>query len=288
MSANKSAIIVAILFVIGLTPAMVSAHGCGSFSIGIGLPIFPFWGGYYPSYSYSYPYYSYPYYYPSYPYYSTTVPAGGSTAAGVQVPDYDGLIAIGTKMKMQGTVQPITQTATQVQTSQAQALSQADKLSDDGIKAFESQDYSTAVEKLRMAVRLDPNDTTLPLMYAQALFANNEYENAGAVIVTLLTEMNTAQHPEILYPMGLYKNQMLLQKQIRNLERAVSMDPQNADMHLLLGYHYLAVGRINDAKAAIEPTLNDKHTEIAAQVLMKLIEQVKAPQSIPDANSPRN
>jgi tetratricopeptide (TPR) repeat protein len=105
------------------------------------------------------------------------------------------------------------------------------------------------------------------------------------VLVTVLGEMGPRQQPEIFYPLGMYKNQAVLQGQIKNLERAVSMDPGNADMHLLLGYHYLGIGKLDEAKAAIAPALNNKNTQIPAQMLITLIEQVKQSPKVLDTNS---
>jgi tetratricopeptide (TPR) repeat protein len=200
----------------------------------------------------------------------------------VQVPDYDGLTAIGQKMKMQGTVQPITQTASQAAASQP--ANPADKLVDEGVKAFSAKDYATASEKFRSAVRLEPNDTVLPFMYAQALFANNEYEKSASVLDTVLTEMGPRQQRDVFYPRGLYSNETVLQSQIKNLERAVNMDPKNADLHLLLGYHYLGTGRLDEARSTLAPALNDKLSALPAQALVNLIEQVKqTPQTDPNS-----
>jgi len=230
----------------------------------------PWWGWYswYPYYAYPY-YYGYPYYGSyygydtslgysmgggdTYNYYNYNNDATGplqpgSTINGMQVPDYDALRAAG-----QG---------------------QSDKLFDDGVLAFGKQDYATAIAKMQEAVRLEPEDTVLPFAYAQALFANNQYEQAAAVISTTLSEMSPRK-AEISFPRGLYKDENILNAQIRNLERAVLMDPANSQLQLLYGYQLMGSGKIDEAKVALNVAARDAKTAAAATSLLDVIERAQ-------------
>jgi len=249
------------------------------FVIGGFWPTWWCWNSWYPyywyPYSYGYSYYGYPYYgydasisYPmggdTYNYYNnnynTTGPLQpGSTVNGMQVPDYDALRAAGQK----GT-----------------AETQSDKLFDEGVKAFGNNDYATAVENFRMAVRLEPEDTVLPFAYAQSLFANNQYEQAAAVISTTLAEMNPHK-AEISYPRGLYKDAGVLDAQIENLRRAVLMDPRNTQLQLLYGYQLLGIGKVDDAVVPLTVAKNDPKTTAPAAALLDLIDRMKQPSNMP-------
>jgi Flp pilus assembly protein TadD len=223
------------------------------------------WGGWYPYYWYpwwygpSYGYYPYNYGSYNYNYYGSDY---GSTDYGMQVPDYNALSAVGQKMK-------------------AQPQTQSDKLFDEGVEAFGHQDYATAVEKFRMAVRLEPNDTVLPFAYAQALFANNDYEKAAAVITTTLYEM-APEKPEVFYPGGLYKDENILNAQIENLHRAVLMDPQNSQLQLLYGYQLLGVGKTDEAMVPLNTAKRDARTAPSATLLLDLLKRTEQPSTAPD------
>jgi Tfp pilus assembly protein PilF len=189
----------------------------------------------------------------------------GSYYAGVQVPDYDGLAAIGQKINTQAAQEPAVP---------PQNTSETDKLFDEAVKAFESQDYAGAAEKLRTAVRMEPNDVVLPFAYAQTLFAMTEYEKAAAVLYTALTEMGPKKQ-DVFYPRGLYKDEAVLDGQIKNLQRAVLMDPQNAEMQLLLGYQLLGTGKYDEAKAPLNAAARNARTATPAQALISLLDRVK-------------
>jgi Flp pilus assembly protein TadD len=241
-------------------------------------------GGYWPCYSYAryYWYGCHPYvWYGATPTacvvgsteniytYDTPAPlVPGTTVAGVQVPDYDGLNAIGQKIKTDAAVVPPTQ---------PDQPTDSDRLFDDGVKAFEAKDYATAIEKLRLALRLDPNDEVLPFAYAQALFAASEYEKAAAVIYTALSEMAPKQQ-EVYYPRGMYKDEAELNAQIKNLERAVSMDPANAELQLLLGYQFLGIGKYDAALVPLQVAQRNARTAAPASSLILLLEKVQTRQ----------
>jgi Tfp pilus assembly protein PilF len=222
------------------------------------------WDGWSPWYSYPWwPYYGYPGYgsINYYNYYDDSALQPGSTDYGMQVPDYNALSAVGQKMK-------------------AQPETQSDKLFDDGVQAFGRQDYPTAIEKFRTAVRLEPDDTVIPFAYAQALFANNDYEQAAAVITTTLAEMSP-QKAEVFYPRGMYKDENILNAQIENLRRAVLMDPQNSQLQLLYGYQLLGVGKTDEAVVPLNTANRDAKTAPSAAALLDLLKRTEQQSAAP-------
>ncbi|OHB45583.1 MAG: hypothetical protein A2178_02135, partial [Planctomycetes bacterium GWC2_49_10] len=223
----------------------------------------PWWNYYwypwysYPIYGYDRTYYGYPYdsgdttynynYYGNYG--STDVLVPGTTVGGVEVPDYNALSAAGAK-------------------------SDADKFFDMGVTEFGNSNYASAVENFRTAVRLDTADTDLPFAYAQALFANNEYEKASAVLTTALFEMSP-QKAEISYPRGMYADQSVLDTQIGNLKRAVLMDPTSGELQLLYGYQLLGVGKYDEAKVSLNVAKNNAKTAPSASMLLELADRMQ-------------
>jgi Tfp pilus assembly protein PilF len=245
-------------------------------------------GGYWPCYSYAryywydyHPWYWYgaapvayqvgggdTYNYYTYNYYGSgnTVESGGALKPGtiingVEVPDYDALKAAGQKASP-----PAEKPA---------EPTEADKLFDEGVAAFGDGNYPAAIEKFRRAVRIEPDDVILPFAYAQALFANTDYEQAAAVLQTALTAMAPAK-PEVFFPRGLYKDDAVLTEQIKSLERAVMMNPANSGLQLLYGYQLLGIGKADDAKVPLGVAQRDARTASPASTLLNLIDRVKA------------
>jgi Tfp pilus assembly protein PilF len=259
-------------------------------------------GGYWPSYSYAryYWYDCHPWYwygaepvayqvgggdtnnYYTYNYYgSDTTNTGnvsntgaltpGTIVNGVEVPDYDALRNAASK---QTTIPP--QAAQQaLPPQQPAAPTESDKLFDAGVTAFGAGDYAAAIAQFQRAVRLEPNDVILPFAYAQALFANTDYEQAAAVLQTALNDMSPAK-PEVFFPRGLYKDDTVLTEQIKSLERAVMMNPANSTLQLLYGYQLMGIGKMDDAKVPLGVAKRDARTAGPASTLLNLIDRVKA------------
>jgi tetratricopeptide (TPR) repeat protein len=253
-------------------------------------------GGYWPSYSYAryYWYDCHPWYWygaapvayqvdsgDTYNYYtyntyntgsgiSSTGPlTPGTVVNGVEVPDYDALRTAG----RQATVPP--QAAPQAPPQEPAAPTESDKLFDAGVTTFGDGNYPGAIEKFQRAVRLEPNDVILPFAYAQALFANTDYEQAAAVLQTALGGMAPAK-PEVFFPRGLYKDEAVLAAQIKSLERAVMMNPANSALQLLYGYQLMGIGKMDDAKVPLGVAQRDARTAGPASILLDLIERTKA------------
>jgi tetratricopeptide (TPR) repeat protein len=276
-------------------------HGGGHYSSHLFISV----GGYWPAYPCARYYWydcfpSYYYYNPApvvysyYPSYSPVIgaPAGtlapGSVVNGVQVPDYDGLNAVAMKLRVQQQAAaqppaPQQQVASQAQlpaptTSDPNKIqpTESDVLFDQAVKSFTDANYPAACQSLQRAVRLEPSDTVLPFAYAQALFANNQYEQASAVIATVLNEM-PADKADVFFPRGLYKTDALLTAQIKNLERAVKMNPASGDLQLLYGYQLLGTAQYDQALPALEITKKDPRLAPAADKLIGLLNKAKQP-----------
>ena len=173
------------------------------------------------------------------------------------MPDYDSLSNVGKGRQI----------TTQPQTTEPQ--SRSDKLFDDGVQAFGNKDYKTAISNFNAAIQLEPTDNVLPFAYAQALFANGQYDQSATVVEKALTAQS--QKPEVFYPRGLYKDENVLGAQIGDLQKAVSNNPQNAHLRLLYGYQLMGMGDTDNATTELNAAATNPQTAVPAKALLELI-----------------
>jgi len=155
----------------------------------------------------------------------------------------------------------------------------ADMYFGEGVIAFENGDYVTAIEKFAAAMELAPDDIILPFAYAQALFANGQYSEAAVVLRTALANISPEEQT-VFYPRGLYSDDDVLFDHIDKLAEKADFYTFDADLQLLLGYHLLGVGELD---AAVEPLIRagrDFVNTQASDILLKLLENVKAQAAI--------
>ncbi len=150
----------------------------------------------------------------------------------------------------------------------------ADKYFDEAVKAFEAGDYNRAVEKFSAAMKLAPDDVILPFAYAQALFADERYAEAAAVLRAALARIKPDEQT-VFYPRGLYPDDDALLDHIDKLAEKADFYSFDADLQLLLGYHLLGIGELD---AAIDPLTRagqDLTNAQASRILLDLLEKIK-------------
>ncbi len=160
----------------------------------------------------------------------------------------------------------------QVQNPDAQTL--ADTLFEEGVKAFEAGDYSLAIEKFEEATALSPDDVILPFAYSQALFAAEKYSEAAEVLRLALNTV-TPEEQGVFYPRGLYDDDEVLFDQIDRLSEEASRYSFDGDLQLLLGYHLLGIGEIEEAEAPLLQAQQDIVNTDTAQKLLDLLGKIK-------------
>ncbi|MFH1719133.1 MAG: tetratricopeptide repeat protein [Planctomycetota bacterium] len=150
----------------------------------------------------------------------------------------------------------------------------ADRDFEKAVKAFEAADYAGAADRFHEAMQLAPDDIVLPFARVQALFANGEYDNAAKALRKAL--VNASPEKEgVFYPRGLYTDEIVLHKQVEQLERAAQLNPGDPDMELLLGYQLLGMGKLDDAAGHLQNAGRDSNNTQAATVLTDLLEKLK-------------
>ncbi len=147
-----------------------------------------------------------------------------------------------------------------------------------GVKVFGDGNYTEAIERFRRAVQMDPEDVILPFTYSQALFANGDYALAAGVLRGAVQNIPDDELT-IYYPRGLYTDEKVLTDQIKRLELAIAGEPFVADYQLLLGYQYLGLGQLQQARGPLTEAAKDPANQLTAGKLMELADRLEAEQS---------
>jgi tetratricopeptide (TPR) repeat protein len=233
------------------------------------------WYGYYPiPYevgSNQYNYYTYNYYYD-----------GDQVTSSQQYQPSQAPVEDYTKPVDQNTFADVREKLAKQAAAPPAAPTEADKLFDEAVKAFESAEYATAVEQLARAVMLTPEDVILPFAYSQALFANAQYSEAAEVLRKALGKV-TPDKQGVFYPRGLYANDDLLFEHIQRLFDRVEQYNYDADLQLLLGYHLLGIGETDSAIEPLEQASQDMTNAEAAKVLLEMAQKIKAAEAAGNA-----
>ncbi len=174
------------------------------------------------------------------------------------------------------TFEDIRQKLAEQSEQQPEAETLVDKFFDDGVVAFEQEDYDTAAKAFADAIALEPNDLVLPFAYVQALFASEQYSRAADILRLALVQM-PAEEQGLFFPRGLYSDDEILFGQIDKLQSKAETFAYDPDMSLLLGYQLIGVERHDQAREQLERAgqydLNKEATTILFNLLDKLEEQ---------------
>ena len=150
----------------------------------------------------------------------------------------------------------------------------ADTRFDEGVKSFEAGEYAAAAAKFDEAMRLSPNDMILPFAYAQALFADGQYDKAADMLREAMKNA-TPEKEGVFFPRGLYSNDDVLFAQVEKLVDKADQAEDDADLQLLLGYQLLGVGETGYAREQLEQAAQDPKDAAAAGILLNVVEKME-------------
>jgi tetratricopeptide (TPR) repeat protein len=142
------------------------------------------------------------------------------------------------------------------------------------VKAFETGEYDSAASMFAKAIDLAPDDMVLPFAYSQALFANEKYPEAAELLRAALAKV-LPEEQGVFYPRGLYPDDDVLFDQIDRLAERAELYSFDADLQLLLGYHLLGIGRIEEAVIPLQQAGQDLQNTASAAVLLDLLEKIR-------------
>ena len=114
----------------------------------------------------------------------------------------------------------------------------------------------------------------LPFAYAQALFADGQYDKAADMLREALKNASP-QKEGVFFPRGLYANDDVLFAQIEKLVDRIDRSGNDADLHLLLGYQLLGVGETGYAREPLEEAARDPQDAAPAGVLLSVLEKME-------------
>lgn len=130
---------------------------------------------------------------------------------------------------------------------------------DEGMTAFEeartafySGDYEKSLTLLDTTLKTMPRDTVVHEFRSLVLFALKKYPESAAAIYAVLS---AGPGWDWTTMSGLYPAVDVYTQQLRQLEDFTSVNPQSADGHFLLGYHYLTMGHRESAGKAFTRAL---------------------------------
>jgi tetratricopeptide (TPR) repeat protein len=117
-------------------------------------------------------------------------------------------------------------------------------LFDQAREAFYAGDYQKALKLTDQAVEKMPRDAVLHEFRSLVLFALKRYPESAAAINAVLAVGPGWDYQTLT---SLYADMDTYTTQLRALEAACNKNPKQADVHFLLGYHYLTLGYPDDA-----------------------------------------
>ncbi len=125
--------------------------------------------------------------------------------------------------------------------------------------AFYDGDSAKSLTLLDLALKTMPRDTVAHEFRGLVLFSLHRYSESAAAIYAVLSAGPGWDWTTLT---ALYPRVDVYTQQLRALEEFVKSNPQAADAHFLLGYHYLTMGYVEAAAAqftlALAQSPNDK------------------------------
>jgi hypothetical protein len=220
------------------------------YGLGLGLGVglgYGLYGGYGYGYGgYPYGYSAYGYGYPGYAYYGydpyATGPAGGYG------PGYGPTTSSGTSTSSSAWAPAMT--------ADSSARDATGDFADQGETAFKNGNYSGAMYALRHAAVDDPNNAVVTLLLGHALFATGKFDEAAGATQAAMRQLPHEKWGVVIsHYTELYGDTKDYTRQLRALEAALKVKPDDPALRFLAGFHYAYLGFTQEAIDQLEKTL---------------------------------
>lgn len=181
---------------------------------------------------------------------------------------------------------PVTTTTTTteiVPSQQSQPVDPGTAAFDEARTLFFQGDYASGLTKLDITLKTMPNDSVVHEFRSLVLFALKKYPESAAAIYAVLAAGPGWDWTTMA---SLYPDVATYTNQLRELEQFVKANPNSADGHFLLGYHYQTMG--HQANAASQYSSAQKilpNDKLLRQLVGMTTPSTGTPQSAPAPTS---
>lgn len=134
--------------------------------------------------------------------------------------------------------------------------------------AFRAGDYRAALIDVDRAISRNPGDAVFHEFRALVLFARRDYRQAAATLHSLLA---VGPGWDWTTMSGLYADPEIYSGQLRELEMYSRANPQAADAHFVLGYHYMILGHKDSAVVQLQRVVALQPNDRLADELLRMV-----------------
>lgn len=158
----------------------------------------------------------------------------------------------------------------------------ADDVLDNGIAAFQQNDYDAALDIANKGISQYPDDAVLHEFRALVLFARQDYQQAASTIYSVLAVGPGWDWTTLS---SMYSSVALYTTQLRALEASTKASPQDAASRFLLAYHYMSCGHTDAAAGQLQHVVKLTPTDRVSADLLRMM-QAPDPGTAGESNSP--
>ena len=145
---------------------------------------------------------------------------------------------------------------------------------DQARQAFYDGQYSQALNLINEALAEAPRDTAMHEFRALTLFALGQYRDAAATLHPVLAVGPGWDWTTLS---GMYPSVSTYTQQLRALESYSKANPQAADAHFLLAYHYITCGHTDASASQLRRVQELMPQDEVAQQLLEMLTGERAP-----------
>jgi tetratricopeptide (TPR) repeat protein len=153
---------------------------------------------------------------------------------------------------------------------------------DNAVAQFKAGDYQSALVTVDNAIKQNPSDSVMHEFRALTLFALGNYPSSAATIHSVLS---VGPGWDWATMSNLYDDIDVYTAQLRQLESAVKSNPDNAENHFLLAYHYTTAGHPEAAGKQLAEVVRINQNDRLAADLLKMNQVAQQAQAQPDASA---
>ena len=154
-------------------------------------------------------------------------------------------------------------------TSPDDAPASTDPAFDAAQQAFRQGDYPTALANVDQAISRNATDAVFHEFRALVLFAKGDYRQAAATLNSLLA---VGPGWDWTTMSSLYADPQVYTDQLRALEQYTRTNPQAADGHFVLGYHYMVGGHKEASAAQLQKVVTLMPNDRLAGELLRMVQ----------------